>query len=140
RRVKYQADYSSLKKIEERKHENPNQIDEVPEKAGHFHTIRQMFWVVTIDAGAGRKHHITKNEDTAEDVRAVQAGYGKIAREVRTVFRQKHGGIFHIAFFNGGDFVGGWHRPKMRPIHRGISRIGIDRVERDLVLFNIRIL
>src|SRR5207253_7036946 len=84
RLVKYRADYSSLEKIEERKNENPNQIDEVPEKAGHFHAIGQVFWVVPIDAGAGRQHHITKNEDAAEDVCAVQAGDGKIRSEEHT--------------------------------------------------------
>src|SRR5437763_13835685 len=87
RRAKYRADYSSLEKIEEGEHENPNQIDEVPEKAGHFHTIGQMFRVVPIDAGAGRKHHITKNEHAAEDVRPEQAGDGSRTRAMRTQVR-----------------------------------------------------
>jgi hypothetical protein len=98
-----------------------------------------MFRVVPINAGAGRKQHITKHEHPAEDVRPVQAGDGKITREIRTVFRQKHGGVFHIAFFNSRDFVGGRHRPKMGPIHLAIGGIGVDRIEGNLVLFNVRI-
>src|SRR5213082_2255953 len=80
-----------------------------------------------------------KKQVRPEDVRAVQAGDGKITREIRTVFRQKHVGVLDIFFLNSRDFVRGRLRPKMRSIHRWISRVGIDRVECDLVLFDVRV-
>ncbi len=69
----------------------------------------------------------------------MQTGDREVAREIRAVFRQEHVCVLHILFFDGRDFVRGWQWPEMWPIHRRIGRISINRIERDLVLFNVGI-
>ena len=69
----------------------------------------------------------------------MQAGDGEIAREISAVFRQKHIGVLHILFSSVAILsVGGTCQKWGRSILR-IGGIGIDRIEGDLVFFNVRI-
>src|SRR5262249_10163172 len=130
---------SLLKKIEKRENENPNQINEVPEKAGDFYAIGEVFGIVSIKPEAGRKQHVTKDQHATKDVRAVQTSDREVTREIRAVFRQGHVCVLQLLLVDGRDFVRGSQRPEMRPIHRRIGRISVNRIERDLVLFDIGI-
>src|SRR5436190_3007392 len=93
-----------LQEVEKRKHEDPNQINEVPEKTRDLHTIGEVFGILPINPETGRKQHVTKNENAAENVCAMQASDGKISCKICAVFRQKHVGILHITLFDRGNF------------------------------------
>src|SRR4051812_20922754 len=48
--------------IKERKHKNPDEIDKVPEQAGHLHAIGQMLGIALIDFFAYRQPHVDENQ------------------------------------------------------------------------------
>src|SRR6266481_6130378 len=84
---KCRAGCSWLEQIKEREDENPDKIDKVPEQSADLDSIGQMFRIALVKFFADRQPHVNENQDAGEHVRSMQAGNGKITREIRAVPR-----------------------------------------------------
>src|ERR1043166_5232056 len=98
-----------------------------------------MLGVTFIKLRSDGQPQISEDDDAAEDVRSMQSRDGKVAREIRAVLGQKHVGVLDILLLDSRDLVRWRDIEKMGPIHRRICWIGIDGVERDLVLLHLLI-
>src|SRR5437762_4000628 len=125
--------------IEKREDKNPDQIDKVPEKSGHFDAIGKMLGIALINFFADRKPHVKKHQDAAEHVRAVQSSDREITREVGAVPRTEAVDPLNVFLLDLSDMFGWRNVKKMRPIVRRIVGIYVDRIETDFVFLDVRI-
>src|SRR5215470_10125714 len=68
---KYQADYSWLEQVEQRKHKNPDEIDKVPEKSADLDTISQVFWVALVKPFAHGQPHVDEYQHATKHVQTM---------------------------------------------------------------------
>src|SRR6266481_7162571 len=76
---KCQADYSSLQQVKQRKDENPDEIDKVPEKSADFDTIGQVLGIALVKPLAHRQPHVNEHQHATKHVKTMYAGDRKIA-------------------------------------------------------------
>ena len=126
-----------LEQVKERKNENPNQINKVPEQPRHLNSIREMLRILAIQFRPDRQPEINEDDHPAQDVQAVQPGDRKVSREIGAVRRQKHRRAVHIGLVDARDLFRRRHIKEMRSIHLRVGRIGVDRVERDFVFLDL---
>src|SRR5258705_9223529 len=85
----------SSEQIENRKQENPDQIDEVPEQSCHFDAVRVALRLGLPPAPAGEKE-VSHYYRASEYMRRVQAGKREIDREVSVVLRDVSGEVNEV--------------------------------------------
>src|SRR5450755_4041520 len=83
----------ALEEIEKREHEDPDQIDKMPEKAGDFDAVGEVFRVLLIEPGTHRQHEVDEDENARQHMQAVQAGNEEVDLEVRVMPRVEHAGV-----------------------------------------------
>ena len=109
----------------------------MPEQAGHLYPVGQVLGVALVKFRPHRKPEISEDDNTTEHVRSMQARDREVTREIRAVLRQEHVRVLDVLFFDFRDFFRGRHIEKVRTIHRGIRRIRVHGIERDLVFLHV---
>src|SRR6187200_2967309 len=88
-----------LKQVKEREDEDPNQVDEVPEESGHLDAIGKMLRVFPVEPGA-RTPEEGENQDSTENVQAMQAGDHEIRGEIGAVLGSERTPVIDIGRFD----------------------------------------
>ena len=69
-----------LEEVEDGEHEDPNQIDEMPEKTGDLDAVGHVLGIAEVELFA-EEEEIGEDDDAGENVQAVQAGDQEISGE-----------------------------------------------------------
>ena len=67
----------------------------------------------------------------------MQARNGEVTGEIGAMRRQKHGRALHIRLLDLADLLRWRDIKKMRPVHRGVGWIGVDRIKPDFVFLDV---
>ena len=111
----------------------------MPEQTGDLNPVGEMLGIALVEIGPDRQPEIDKDQDASEHMQPMQSRDRKISGEIGAEIRQEHPGELDVFLVDVGDLVSGVDGPEVRAIGLGVGRFGVDLVERDFVLVDVRI-